>query len=200
MLEQAFNWFLTTHSQILRKGQKQGFELLMVMSLTHLFGIYTPKELADYLDISFQSLYARLKSLSLYSLQKLMLGFMVKQAAQQLNEVLQKSGPTQSRARISLHGDDSVIERVGKQIRCTYSWYSGRFKQVMNGNDLLGLVLTINGQILPLHLSFVSKQGRANTSKPELLIKMLSELKELFAQEGIDITAFPLTLDSWFAF
>ncbi len=46
---------------------------------------------------------------------------------------------------------------------------------------------------------FVSKQGRANTSKPELLIKMLTELKELFAQEGIDITAFPLTLDSWFA-
>ena len=128
-----------------------------------------------------------------------MLGFMVKQAAQQLNEILQKSGPTQSRARISLHGDDSVIERVGKQIRCTYSWYSGRFKQVMNGNDLLGLVLTINGQILPLHLIFVSKQGRANTSKPELLIKMLTELKELFVQEGIDITAFPLTLDSWFA-
>ena len=28
---------------------------------------------------------------------------------------------------------------------------------------------------------------------------MLTELKELFAQEGIDITAFPLTLDSWFA-
>lgn len=171
----------------------------MLMSIAHLFGIYTPKELADYLDISYQSLYGRLKSLSLYSLQKLILGFMVKQAAQQLKEVLHKSGPTQSRARISIHGDDSVIERVGKQIRCTYSWYSGRFKQVMNGNDLLGLVLTINGQILPLHLMFVSKQGRANTSKPELLIKMLTELKELFAQEEIDITAFPLTLDSWFA-
>ena len=128
-----------------------------------------------------------------------MLGLMVKQAAQELKEVLHKSVSTQSRARISIHGDDSVIERIGKQIRCTYSWYSGRFKQVMKGNVLLGLVLTINGKILPLHLMFVSKQGRANTSKPELLIKMLSELKELFAQEGIDITAFPLTLDSWFA-
>lgn len=199
MLEQAFSWFLTTHSQILRKGKKQGFETLMLMSVAHLFGIYTPKELADYLDIGFQSLYGRLKSLSLYSLQKLMLGFMVKQAAQELKEVLHKSASTQSRARISIHGDDSVIERVGKQIRCTYSWYSGRFKQVMNGNDLLGLVLTVNGKILPLHLMFVSKQGRANTSKPKLLLKMLTELKELFAQEGIDITAFPLTLDSWFA-
>ena len=28
---------------------------------------------------------------------------------------------------------------------------------------------------------------------------MLSELKELFTLEGIDLTAFPLTLDSWFA-
>jgi hypothetical protein len=199
MLEQAFEWFLTTHSQVLRRGDKRGFEILMLMSVAHVFGLYTPKELADYLDIGFQSFYARLKSLSLYSVQKLMLGFMVKQAAQKLNEVLQKSDATQSRAKISIHGDDSVLERVGKQIRCTYSWYSGRFKQVMNGNDLLGLVLTLNGEILPLHLMFASKQGRANTTKPELLMKMMTELKELFAQEGIDITAFPLTLDSWFA-
>ena len=28
---------------------------------------------------------------------------------------------------------------------------------------------------------------------------MLTELKTLFAEEGIDITAFPLTLDSWLA-
>ena len=28
---------------------------------------------------------------------------------------------------------------------------------------------------------------------------MLKELKDLFEQEGIDITSFPLTLDSWFA-
>jgi len=88
MLEQAFNWFLTTHAQILRKGDKYGFEVLMLMSIANVFGIYTPKELADYLDIRSQALYTHLKSLSLYSLQKLMLGLMVKQAAQQLKEVL----------------------------------------------------------------------------------------------------------------
>ena len=93
----------------------------MLMSVAHLFGIYTPKELADYLGIGFQSLDRRLQSVNLYSLQKLILGLMVKQAAQELKEVLHKSAPTQSRARISIHGDDSVIERVGKQIRCTYS-------------------------------------------------------------------------------
>ena len=199
MLEQAFNWFLITHAAILRKGDKQGFEVLMLMSVAHVFGLYTPKELADYLDIRSQPLYAHLKSLSLYSLQKLMLGFMVKQAAEQLKQVLHKSAATQSRAGISIHADDSVLERVGKQIRSTYTWYSGRFKKVVTGNDLLGLVLSVNDQILPLHLMFVSKQGRANTTKPELLLKMLRELKELFAQEGIEITEFTLTLDSWFA-
>ena len=109
MLEQAFNWFLTTHAQVLRQGDKCGFEVLMLMSVAHMFGLYSPKELADYLDIRSQPL------------------------------------------------------------------------------------------ILPLHLMFASKQGRANTTKPELLLKMLTELKVLFAEEGIDITGFPLTLDSWFA-
>ena len=199
MLEQEFEWFFTTHSQTLRKGGKWGFEVLMLMSVAHLFGLYTPKEMADYLGIGCQSLYAHLKSLSLHSLQKLMLHFMVKQAAEQLHRVLSKSAATYSRAGISMHVDDSVIERVGKQIRCTYQWYSGRFKQVVTGNDLLGIVLSCNGLILPLHLMFCSKQGRANTTKPELLVKMLSELKDLFAQEGIDITGIPLTMDSWFA-
>ena len=133
MLEQAFNWFLITHAAILRKGDKQGFEVLMLMSVAHVFGLYTPKELADYLDIRSQPLYAHLKSLSLYSLQKLMLGFMVKQAAEQLKQVLHKSAATQSRAGISIHADDSVLRRVGKQIRSTYTWYSGRFKKVVTG-------------------------------------------------------------------
>ena len=56
MLEQVFNWFLTTKAQILRKGGKCGFEVLMLMSVAHLFGLYNPKELADYLDIRCQSI------------------------------------------------------------------------------------------------------------------------------------------------
>jgi hypothetical protein len=124
---------------------------------------------------------------------------MVKQAAPELKAVLDKSASTKSRANIGLHGDNSVIQRWGKLIRLIYPWYSGRAKKVVLGNDLLGMVLTINDKIIPLHLLFVSKQGRANTNKPDILLKMLKELKVLFAEEGIDITQFPLTLDSWFA-
>jgi hypothetical protein len=199
MLEQELNWFFTTHAQTLRKGEKWGFEVLMLMSVAHVFGLYTPKEMADYLGIHSQKLYTHLKCLSLHSLQKLLLRFMVKQAAEQLNQILSKSAATYSRAGVSMHVDDSVIERVGKQIRLTYKWYSGRFKQVVRGNDLLGIVVSFNGLILPVHFMFCSKQGRANTSKPQLLVKMMGELKDLFAQEGLDITGVPLTMDSWFA-
>ena len=180
MLDKEFSWFYSTFSEALRHGDKQAFQTLMIMSVAHIFGLYTPKELADYLGVSAQSLYFQLKSMSLYTLQKLMLTFMVKQAAERLKPTLGKSPATQSRAGISLTIDDSVIERIGKMIRCTYRWYSGRAKSVVNGNDLLGIVLTVGGVILPLHLMFCSKQGRGNTSKPTLLVKMLAELKILF--------------------
>src|SRR5262249_46895275 len=82
--------------------------------------------------------------------------------------------------------------------RCTWSWYSGRFHDVVRGQDLLGIVLTINHIVLPLHLLFCPKQGRYNTTKADLLLFMLSRLKDEFAREGIDLTKIPLTMDSWF--
>lgn len=56
-----------------------------------LFGLYTTKEFADHIGISSQKLYSNLKSMSLYALQKLLVKFMVKQAADTLKPVLAKS-------------------------------------------------------------------------------------------------------------
>src|SRR5207249_1554308 len=50
----------------------------------------------------------------------------------------------------------------------------------------------------PLHLLFCPKQGRYHTNKADLLIFMLTQLKDEFDREGIDITQLPLTLDSAF--
>jgi hypothetical protein len=83
-------------------------------------------------------------------------------------------------------------------LRWTWSWYSGRWKKVVNGNDLLGIVITINGIAIPLHLLFCSKQGRANTNKPDLLISMFKLLLEEFKTHDIDLTAIAITMDSWF--
>ena len=198
-LNNAIMWFYVSYGTILSRGNTSAFEILMFLSLAHFFGFYNPKQLADYLGISHQRLYSELKNWSMYQLKKMLLGFMVKQAVELLRPIIEKSGATKSRAGVTLSVDNSVIDRLGRVLRCTWSWYSGRAKKVVNGQDLLGIVMTIGGIAIPLHLIFVSKQGRANTDKPSLLIAMLKELIVAFKAEGIDITAFPINMDSWFA-
>ena len=58
------------------------------------------------------------------------------------------------------------------------------------------MVLTIHHIALPLHLLFCPKQGRYHTTKADVLICMLTQLKTAFLREGIDITQLPLTMDS----
>jgi hypothetical protein len=181
-----------------RQTNMEAFEMLMFVAVAHFFGCYNPKQLADYLGIGHQDLYRHLKELSLYTVKRLLVKFMVRQAAEQLRPVLGKSDATISRAGISVSVDNSVIDRLGKMLRCTWNWYSGRWKKVVRGNDLLGAVMTVSGIAFPLCLMFCSKQGRGNTGKPDLLISMLTLLIEEFGAEGTDLTAFPITTDSWF--
>jgi Transposase DDE domain len=196
MWQQEFIWFFAIFHQEFRKNNPIAFEVLMVLAVANLFGFYNPKQLADFLAVPHQKFYAELTQWSVYHVKKMLLRFMVKQASEQLKPVMSKSDATKSRAGMSLSIDKSVIDRFGKLIRCTYSWYSGRYHKVIRGQDLLGIVLTINHIALPLHLIFCPKQGRYHTKKADLLIFMLKQLKLEFYREGIDITQVPLTLDS----
>jgi hypothetical protein len=198
MWQLEFTWFFALFHHEFRQGNRTAFEVLMALAFAHLFGFYNPKQLADFLDIPHQKLYTQLKEWSLYYLKAMLIRFMVKQAVEHLKPVLQKSAATQSRAGLTLSVDNSVIDRLGKFLRCTWSWYSGRCHDVVRGQDLLGIVLTINHMALPLHLLFCSKQGRYNTNKADILVSMLTRLKAEFHREGIDLTKIPLTMDSWF--
>ena len=198
-MTESFTWFFMLFHREFRRGNIEAFQTLMGLSLAHFFGCYNPKQFADFLGIAHQRLYEQLKMFSLYALKEMLLSFMVQQAIEQLKPLLVKSAATRSRAGITLSVDNSVIDRLGGLLRCSYNWYSGRWKKVVNGQDLLGIVLTINGLVIPLHLLFCAKQGRANTNKPDLLIAMLIRLKDAFSEHGIDLSAFPLTMDSWFA-
>ena len=129
-------------------------------------------------------------------MKKMLLRFMVKQAAEQLKPGMSQSAATRSRAGTTLSIDNSVIDRCGKLLRCTWSWYSGRYHQVIRGQDLLGMVCTIHHIAFPVHVLFCPKQGRYHTTKADLLICMLIQLKTAFLREGIDITQLPLTMDS----
>ena len=121
---------------------------------------------------------------------------MVKQAAEHLKPLMSKSAATRSRAGMSLSIDNSVMDRFGKLLRGTYSWFSGRSHTVIRGQDLLGIVLTINHLAFPLHLVFCPNQGRHHTRKADLLLFMFKQLKSAFDREGIDLTHIPFTLDS----
>ena len=196
MWQQELLWFSAIFHQEFRKNNPVAFETLMVLAVAQVFGFYNPKQLADFLEVPHQKFYAELKGWSVYHVKKMLLRFMVKQAAEQLRSVLSKSAATRSRAGVTLSIDNSVIDRFGKLLRCTYRWHSGRHHKVVRGQDLLGIVLTIYNIALPIHLLFCPKRGRYHTKKADLLIFMLSQLKTEFLREGVDITQFSLTLDS----
>ncbi len=198
MITIQINKFFIIFAKYFRQSNIAAFETVIFMAVAHFFGCCNPKQLADYLGVGHQGLYAHLKELSLYTVKRLLVKFMVSLAAERLKKVLPKSNSTRSRANITISVDNSVIDRLGRMLRWTWNWYSGRWKKVLNGNDLLGIVMTINGIAIPLHLVFCSKQGRGNTNKPDLLISMFGLLIEEFKIHGIDLAAFPVTMDSWF--
>jgi hypothetical protein len=100
--------------------------------------------------------------------------------------------------RITLNVDDTVIDRPGKLISLTYNWYSGRHKKITKGQNIIVITIKIGRKIIPLNIRPVGKQGRSNTSKPEVFREMLREVLAFFRQEGIDLTMFPITFDSWY--
>jgi Transposase DDE domain len=196
MWQQELLWFFTIFHHEFRKNNAIAFEVLMVLAVAHVFGFYNPKQLADFLEVSHQQFYTALKDWSVYHVKKMLLRFMVKQAAEKLKPVMSQSAATRSRAGMTLSIDNSVMDRCGKLLRCTWSWYSGRYHKVIRGQDLLGIVFTIHHIAFPVHVLFCPKQGRYHTTKADLLICMLTQLKTAFLREGIDITQLPLTMDS----
>src|SRR5207245_2739090 len=196
MWQQEFLWFFTIFHQEFRKNNGVAFETLMVLAVAHVFGFYNPKQLADFLEVPHQQFSTVLKEWSVYQVKKMLLHFMVKQAAEKLKPVMSKSAATRSRAGTTLSIDNRVMDRFGKLLRCTWSWYSGRYHKVIRGQDLLGIVFTIHHIAFPVHVLFCPKQGRYHTTKADVLLFMLTQLKTAFLREGIDITQLTLTMDS----
>jgi len=109
MWQQEFIWFFTIFHHEFRTNNPIAFEVLMVLAVAHLFGFYNPKQLADFLEVPHQNFYTELKNWSIYHVKKMLLRFMVKQAAEQLKPVMSKSAATRSRAGMTLIPSDFVV-------------------------------------------------------------------------------------------
>ena len=62
----------------------------MALAFAHFFGFYNPKQLADFLNIPHQKLYAQVKDWSVYYLKEMLVRFMVKQAVEHLKPVIDR--------------------------------------------------------------------------------------------------------------
>jgi hypothetical protein len=163
-----------------------------------MFDIFTPNQFIQTLGLDKNDIYNAINSWSIYHLRKVFLNAGFYQVKELIAEALTKSPATLSRLRITLCVDDTVIDRMGKLISLTYSWFSGRHGHVVNGQNIIAITIKIGERIIPLCIRPVGKQGRGNTSKPDIFREMIHQLVEVFGQEGIDLTDFPITFDSWY--
>jgi hypothetical protein len=172
-------------------------EVMLVLAVGMLCGLHNPHQVAQQLEITAKQFYCRLQEMSLYHWRQLLDSMMLDVAVQHLKRYQESSLPTQSRRQASLSVDDSLVKRLGSALSYVWVWYSGQIHQVTKGQDLLAIVFKIGKQIIPLRLLLVSKQGSANTNKPDMLIKEMESLKAAFLQAEIDITSLGISFDSW---
>ena len=177
---------------------QESVEILLMLAYGHMFDIFTPNQLAQILGLDKNKVYDAINSWSIYHLRKLFLNAGFSQVKELIAEVLTKSPATLSRMRITLCVDDTVIDRMGNLMSLTYSWFSGRHHDVVKGQNIIAITIKIGERVIPLCIRPVGKQGRGNTSKPEIFRDMLDSVLELFQQEGIDLNQFPITFDSWY--
>src|SRR5438046_5028542 len=141
-------------------------EIMLVLAVGMLSGLYNPNQVAKQLGIAPKQFYEKLKEMSLYNWRTLLESMMMDVAIERLRQYQQSSPSTQSRRQATLSVDDSLVKRLGKSLSYVWSWYSGQIHQVTKGQDLLGIVLKIGKEIIPLRLVLVSKQGSSNSDKP----------------------------------
>ena len=191
----SLKWFLQTK---FRNQCEAAIEIFLMMIFGHMFGIFTPSQLAQTLKIDKNKIYRELKKWSVYQMRRIFCEFGCKEAIKEIKRIEQMSPATRSRYRITLTIDDTVIDRLGRLIKMTYNWYSGRWKKTVKGQNIIGIAITIGDRIIPLGVRLVAKQGRGNTSKPEIFEQMLGEIVEIFRKEGIELDQFPISFDSWY--
>jgi len=181
-----------------RQNQKEAIETLIWLIVGHLFGLYNPNQLAEALGIAKANLYRHLSNWSLFQWKRLLLEVGCHQALKLIFQSESMSASTQSRRRITLSVDDTVVKRFGKLLPYCYHWWSTRFNASIKGNNILAITIKIGEIVIPLSVRLVGKQGPANTNKPDIFKLMMTEVKVFFEQHGIDITSYPITFDSWY--
>ena len=201
-MQQQLITSMTYFQQILysnfRKLNYEIVETLLLLSSGHLFGLYNPNQVAEALEIPKATLYRHLKGLSLYQWKAMSVRLGCSVCVDALRDAEAKSASTQSRWRITISVDDSILPRYAQALAYCYKWWSKKHNNAVRSQNLLAITIKIGERIIPLNTRLVSKQGSANTDKPSCLLSMIQEVLDAFDAEGIDLRKYPITFDSWY--
>jgi hypothetical protein len=138
--QQEFVWLFTIFHQAFRKNHPIAFEVRRVLAVAHVFGVYTPQQLADFLAVPPQQGSTEWKEWRVSQVKKRLRRFLVKHAAETRKPVMRTRAATRSRAGTTCSIDHRVMDRFGTLLRWTWSGESGRSHHVMRGQDLRGMV------------------------------------------------------------
>ena len=167
---------------------------MLLLTSGLLQGWATVKSISDHLGIPKDQLYNTLKTISLKQWRNIFESCFSQEALQALIKLKNQSASSQSRGLPLLSIDDSVIRKwmgnhyIGK-------WFSGQFKKVVLGLDIVLVCLRIGSNILPLKLWVMSKRGpyKKRTERANLLIKSLADQWKV---ENIDLKMIAISMDA----
>jgi len=178
----------------LRKNHKGCIETLLLLSHGLIQGWTTVKSISDHLGIGKDQFYNHLKTISLKKWRTLLESCFGEEALLGLKKLNMQSPSSKSRALPVLSLDDSVIRKwMGSHYFS--QWFSGQFKQVVSGLDIVLVCLRIEDKILPLKLWIMSKRGpyKKRTQRANLLITSLSQE---WQGKGIDLKMIAVSMDA----
>ena len=191
-------FFQTLFSCYFQCITQQVVETLLLLCVCHLFGLYNPNQVADALRLPKAGLYRRLGSLSLYHAKSLNLRLGSAMAVDLIKDAESKSASTQSRRCITLSVDDTNLPRETGTLAYCSKWWSKKHNTSVLCQNVLGITLKSGDIVIPLDMRLVSKQGRANTDKPSLVVAMITDILAFFDTHEIDLRKYPITFDSWY--
>jgi hypothetical protein len=190
--------FQRKFSSSLRKKNSTAIEVALLLVYSHILGWFSVNEVACHLKIQKDKLYNTLKDYKLREWKKLFKDLFEEYAVAELLSLENKSESTFSRSEVVLSLDDSHIHRCGKLLGYLGKWWSGQFHTVLNGNDLLLVVLKVKENVIPVNFCLASKKGRY-TNRHDRMKMMISEIVKSFEANSINIKRIPVSMDSWYA-
>jgi hypothetical protein len=96
--QQEFVWFFPIFHPEFRNNNPIAFEVRRVLAVAHVFGVYNPKQLADFLAVPPQQCSTEWKDWRVSQVKKMLRRFLVKHAAETRKPVMSKRAATRSRA------------------------------------------------------------------------------------------------------